>query len=224
MKSLFQALDSTADGAFMVDNEQRIIYWNQAARKILGYTYKEIAGQSCQKTLAGRDEKHRLICRDYCRVVMTALAGRTVQNFNICVHNKTGDVRWINMSTLLISSDSNGNDSVLVHLFRDITREKQGEQFIEHVLEATKCLQSGDFLRTIPLASEGTQVTDLTNREREVLSLLAQGHVAREIAALLSISPATVRNHIRNIRQKLQVRSQLEAVIYAFTHRLVPRD
>jgi two-component system nitrate/nitrite response regulator NarL len=62
---------------------------------------------------------------------------------------------------------------------------------------------------------------DLTDREREVLSLLAQGHSTREIAQALSISYSTARNHIQNILHKLNVHSRLEAVAYAYEHGLV---
>jgi DNA-binding NarL/FixJ family response regulator len=44
------------------------------------------------------------------------------------------------------------------------------------------------------------------------------------MAQALSISPATVRNHIRNILQKLQVHNRLEAVLYAQQHGLITGD
>lgn len=52
----------------------------------------------------------------------------------------------------------------------------------------------------------------LTSREREVLSLLAEGTRATHIAGGLGLSVATVRNHIRAILRKLDSHSQLEAV------------
>jgi len=56
----------------------------------------------------------------------------------------------------------------------------------------------------------------LTAREREVLELLAEGHTYRTAGAALAISPETVRFHIRNIYQKLQVNSKSQAVLKAF--------
>jgi DNA-binding CsgD family transcriptional regulator len=57
-------------------------------------------------------------------------------------------------------------------------------------------------------------VTDsrLTAREHEVLAMLGDGHSAGEIASLLGVSIATVRNHIRAILRKLGCHSQLAAV------------
>jgi RNA polymerase sigma factor (sigma-70 family) len=56
----------------------------------------------------------------------------------------------------------------------------------------------------------------LSEREREVMGLVAAGLQNKEIAQKLGISPATVRNHVQNILQKLEVHSKLEAVSLAF--------
>jgi DNA-binding NarL/FixJ family response regulator len=55
----------------------------------------------------------------------------------------------------------------------------------------------------------------LTDRELEVLKLVAQGMNNRDIAKELFISENTVKNHIRNMLEKLQLHSRMEAVIYA---------
>ncbi|RYF49910.1 MAG: response regulator transcription factor, partial [Cytophagaceae bacterium] len=52
----------------------------------------------------------------------------------------------------------------------------------------------------------------LTSREREILDRLAKGHSHKEVANELFISPTTVRKHIFNIYEKLQVHSKVEAV------------
>jgi DNA-binding NarL/FixJ family response regulator len=61
----------------------------------------------------------------------------------------------------------------------------------------------------------------LTNREKEILSLLSQGKSFKLIAADLAISIDTVRVHIKNIYEKLQVHTQTEAVSKAFNEGLV---
>jgi len=62
-------------------------------------------------------------------------------------------------------------------------------------------------------AAEGTG--SLSRRELEVLTLVAQGLNNRTIAETLFISENTVKNHIRNIHEKLQVHSRMEAVVRA---------
>jgi DNA-binding NarL/FixJ family response regulator len=61
----------------------------------------------------------------------------------------------------------------------------------------------------------------LTDRELEVLRLIARGMSNKDIAAELVIAENTVRNHVRNILEKLQVRSRVEAAMYAVREKLV---
>ena len=61
----------------------------------------------------------------------------------------------------------------------------------------------------------------LTERELEVLRLVATGLNNREIAKQLFISENTVKNHVRNILEKLQLHSRMEAVMYAVREKLL---
>ena len=61
----------------------------------------------------------------------------------------------------------------------------------------------------------------LTEREMEVLKLVAQGMNNRDIAKELFISENTVKNHIRNILEKLHLHSRMEAVVYAVREKLL---
>jgi RNA polymerase sigma factor (sigma-70 family) len=61
-------------------------------------------------------------------------------------------------------------------------------------------------------------LNDLTEREREILQLLAEGKRNDDIAKQLYISPQTVQTHVRNILGKLRVHSKLEAVSFAVKH------
>jgi len=61
----------------------------------------------------------------------------------------------------------------------------------------------------------------LTDREVEVLGLVARGMGNREIGAALFISENTVKNHVRNILEKLQMHTRMEAAMYAVSQRLI---
>jgi two-component system nitrate/nitrite response regulator NarL len=63
-------------------------------------------------------------------------------------------------------------------------------------------------------------VTDLTKREREVVTHVAEGLKNKQIANRLFISEVTVRHHLTSIFSKLGVSDRLELMIYAFRHRL----
>jgi len=61
----------------------------------------------------------------------------------------------------------------------------------------------------------------LTTRELEVLKLVAKGMSNREIAGELTISENTVKNHVRNILEKLHLHSRVEAVMYALRENII---
>lgn len=62
---------------------------------------------------------------------------------------------------------------------------------------------------------------DLTERESEVLLLMARGMTNQEIADELFIALKTVKTHVSNILSKLEVQDRTQAVVYAFSHHLV---
>jgi DNA-binding NarL/FixJ family response regulator len=61
----------------------------------------------------------------------------------------------------------------------------------------------------------------LTERELDVLRLVAKGLSNRDVAQKLAISENTVKNHVRNMLEKLQLHSRMEAVMYAVREKLV---
>jgi DNA-binding NarL/FixJ family response regulator len=80
-----------------------------------------------------------------------------------------------------------------------------------------------EFASMIKRGDERQQVPAprLTDREMEVLRLVAKGMNNRDIAKQLFISENTVKNHIRNILEKLQLHSRMEAVVYAVREKLL---
>jgi DNA-binding NarL/FixJ family response regulator len=98
----------------------------------------------------------------------------------------------------------------------------------EDMVRAIRAVGSGDAIFSPGIAaklvdyfaalqpSHPTQVfPDLSSREREILSLLAQGYKNAEIADRLVISPKTVRNYVSNIISKLQVADRAQAILRA---------
>lgn len=73
----------------------------------------------------------------------------------------------------------------------------------------------------VQMSRDPVQSTSLTARELEVLRLVARGMSNRDIAKELFISENTVKNHIRNILEKLQMKSRMEAAMYAVRSKLI---
>jgi two-component system, NarL family, nitrate/nitrite response regulator NarL len=67
---------------------------------------------------------------------------------------------------------------------------------------------------------EAAKIATLTEREREVLSIVGEGLKNKEIASRLFISEWTVRHHLTSIFDKLQVSDRVELILYAYRHNL----
>ena len=93
-----------------------------------------------------------------------------------------------------------------------LLRAAAGEPVFSAALAA---LVLGEFRR---LAKAATGTNPLSEREREVLQLVARGHTYRQIGDQLFISEKTVENHVRNILGKLQLSRRQELVRYALEH------
>jgi two-component system, NarL family, response regulator DegU len=70
---------------------------------------------------------------------------------------------------------------------------------------------------------DDTEMFVLSDREQEILDLVAQGLRNKEIAARLCIAEKTVKNHVSNILKALQVNSRTEAAMKAVKNRLVEK-
>ncbi len=102
-------------------------------------------------------------------------------------------------------------DSSIQDLMQGIRAAAVGEALISpHI--ASKVLQR---IRASGIEAESGVGPELSDRENEVLRLIANGKDNAEIAQELHISPKTVKNHISNILMKLQIENRIQAAVYA---------
>jgi len=79
----------------------------------------------------------------------------------------------------------------------------------------------GTYVRATPPRPAPTRLAGLTDREREILVLIARGRSNAEIAQGLAVSPSTVKNHVTSLFAKLGVRDRAQAVIIAYEAALI---
>ncbi|HEX5070530.1 MAG TPA: response regulator transcription factor [Vicinamibacterales bacterium] len=103
-------------------------------------------------------------------------------------------------------------DSADVELLRGVAAVREGKSYFS---PAVSKVMLDDYVKH--LADQG--ITDrfesLSEREREIFQLVVEGHSNKEIASLLSLSPATVETHRAHVLQKLDLHNTAELVLYA---------
>lgn len=95
----------------------------------------------------------------------------------------------------------------------------QSGQF--YLSPAAQSVMVGDYLQRVRTGEEKDSYSSLTEREREILKLVAEGHTNNQIAERLIISPKTVDTHRTHIMDKLNLHSRAELVKYAMRRGLL---
>lgn len=103
-------------------------------------------------------------------------------------------------------------DSADTDLIRGVNAAAAGKSFFSPVVAK---VMLDDYLRHLSQKGIVDRYQALSEREREVFQLIAEGHSSKEIADLLSVSPSTVDTHRTHILQKLDLHSTAELVLYA---------
>ena len=103
-------------------------------------------------------------------------------------------------------------------LLEALRATQRGEIFLHQPL-TTKLVR--DYLRRVRLGEALDAYHVLSDRELQVLRLIGEGHTAREIADVLTITVSTVQTHRAHIMDKLDLRKRSELINYALRHQLV---
>jgi two-component system, NarL family, response regulator NreC len=103
-------------------------------------------------------------------------------------------------------------DSADIDLIRGVAVVASGKSFFS---PAVAKVMLDDYVRRLADKGVADRYDTLSEREREIFQLVAEGHSNKDIAELLSVSPATVETHRAHILQKLDVHNTAELVLYA---------
>ena len=204
-------LSQASYGVYGVDMNRIITFWNRSAERILGYRASEAIGRRCCRVLHGLSENGTTpICVDGCPAAHLTRGNRFPPVVHVRARCASGRRKPITITPLVVSQP-HCDRTLLVNLFHERTEDAQGETTAGYVHES---MDTGT-PSAHPWDPAHREVTPLTARELEVLSLIGLGQSAREIAGELTISTNTARNHVRNVCGKLEASSKLEAVVIA---------
>ena len=103
-------------------------------------------------------------------------------------------------------------DSADVDLMQAVTAVSVGKSFFSPAIAR---VMLDDYVRQLADKGITDRYESLSEREREIFQLIAEGKTNKEIAALLSVSPSTVETHRGHIMEKLDLHSAAEIVLYA---------
>lgn len=205
-----------ADPAFACDERQRIVAWNRAAEQLLGRAASEVRGRPCHEILCGTDLFGNRMCDEACTFNRMARRGEPIASFEMGVRTADGSRVRVAVSALVLP-DRIPSRWLMIHIFRPIGRDSETGELLRRLI-GWAAASSGP---GSPQDRNGPSQPALTNREIEVLRLLAEGMRTEDLADTLSVSVATVRTHIRNILTKIEAHSRLEAVAKALKKRLI---
>lgn len=209
--SVFSALAAASYGAYAVTIDQTIVFWNRAAERILGHKAEDVLGHRCYQVAAGMTASGLTPeCLGGCPSIRYLRAGLVPSPARVRLLCSSGERKWVAVTSMVIAGVQ-GNAPVIVHLFDDST---------EIVDSASESVREALTAGGADIISESPELTEvqgdaptLSRRELEVLRLVARGWETPRIAAELGISRHTVRNHIRNLRQRLNASTKLDAVM-----------
>jgi len=198
-------LERSTDAVVATDAEGRVVVWNRAAERLLGYRADQVMGRPCHDVLDGIDLCGNRFCRKECELTRMVRRRESVRQLEMSVRAASGE-RIAAAFSILAVPGSSPDEFTIVHLFRPVGRGEAGERQHRGVSES-----GAQIAPSVQLS--------LTPREHEILGRLDEGAGTREIAAALHITGATVRTHIQHILRKLEVHSRLEAVTLALRAR-----
>jgi PAS domain S-box-containing protein len=208
---LFALLDQTAEAAYAVTVEGNICSWNAAAEQLFGHSAREVLGRRIDDVLDARDSLGTQALAGGLEAATRRWDGTSggIANFDLDVRARSGDRLWVNVSTIVYDNRRTGR-RLFVRLAHDITHRRLKEDLLNRMLAAARDV--------VALTEEGLDqapVEALSEQERRILKLFAEGSTPTAIAQVLDISAQTLRNHLHHINRKLRTHNRLEAVIHA---------
>ena len=205
-----ELMQNSIDGIFSIGVGQTVVTWNRACESITGIPASKALGSHCHDVLKGQDTNGRPLCKFDCPLSSLVNGGPPPSTLPMRITHQDGKRIQLCVGTMLMPSQTR-NEWAVVHVMRR-SRGTEAADFF-----ACSSQSSPDACPSKPAQHNAAL---LTNRERDVPALLAEGSRAEAISVMLHISASTVRNHIQRLMAKLGVHSRHEAVAFAHRHNM----
>jgi len=209
IREIRELVDSTSDSAFAADGSGHIVAWNCAAEVMFGISATDAVGKMCGEIVQGKDQCGA-VCSADCTVQQAVQKHRPVGNFDLQVETANGS-QWCNVSVLFANA-ANSTLPYSIHIVRQIDVRKRLELLVRDFVVTGMGLSTEQAATLISSVHAAARETEVSEREREILRLLAQGVTTAMVAEQLYISRTTVNNHIQHILRKLDAHTRLEAI------------
>lgn len=190
---------------WVCDPDGLLVHMNDEARRLFGVADGAL-GRSCHQIVRGKDEDGATFCRDACPAWCDAILGRSSPPRMLHMRGPDGRGPW-SLVWIVPLTGPHGTHPWLVHCAYSQEKAHVIESYLQRVAH-----------RSSSAAPVGCELSVLTPRQREILGMLARDADPQRIARDLSLSYATVRNHVRQMLERLGVHSTQEAVARFLLH------
>ena len=190
----------TGEPAFAVDRRGEVVLWNEAAEQTFGHPCADALGKKCWELMCGHDTNGNRYCFEHCPLIEMAFLHEPVHTFHTSFGTASHQQKQFSVSCVTVFNEP--GDEMLLHICHP---EQILPEESEHQDQA-------------PI---NTPSNNLSQRELEVLMLLAEKVSTRDIASQLSISIRTVRTHIQHLMYKLRVHKRKDAILAARRLKLI---
>lgn len=213
--SIFSLLEMASFGAYVMSLDQTILFWNRAAERILGFPAEKVVGRHCYEVLENLAPGGLTpACLYGCPSMRALRAGEIPSTITLRMRCESGGRKLASLTPMVVAG-AERQAPLLVHLFNDDPDPAVSDRDAEDVRRDLRD-RGANILSDSPTPrSDPPKRGLLSPRELEVLHLVSLGSGTLRIAEELGISPHTVRNHVRNLREKLGADSKLAAVLTA---------
>ncbi|HME81668.1 MAG TPA: LuxR C-terminal-related transcriptional regulator [Candidatus Eremiobacteraceae bacterium] len=208
-------LGASLEATVVIDDAGLVVSWNEPAERLLGRSAAEAVGKHCHEVMHGLTPAGAPLCGPDCAVMALCRQGNAPRRFEMVARRPDGSEVWLDVTTVTIEEDEH---QLAVHVLSESVSAKR---LAGVAAEVARRLTEAAPERSVDEAALAQINRALTPREVEVLRLLAAGIGTDDIAARLSLSRSTVRNHVQNILPKLGVHTRVEAVVLALKSGLV---